>query len=126
MNDRRLTRTASNPLKIADRAMRKMQVPAYWPAPFGVQAIENSGVAVEVKKVIVIWSIPIIVLEEDMSIAAVVVPMDMPVMVMLAELVVDIVTSDMLYVQVSTDSLPARNCDKKVFVDANVVYRVWY
>jgi hypothetical protein len=48
--------------KMAAKAMRKMQVPAYCPAEVGVQDVEKSGVTVEEKKVMAIMLIGIIVL----------------------------------------------------------------
>lgn len=54
-------RTASKPRQMAARAMRNMQVPAYWPVVIGVHGMEKSGVPVEVKKVMAIASMPIIV-----------------------------------------------------------------
>lgn len=44
-----------------ERAIRKMQVPAYWAVVRGVQGVEKRGVFVEVKKVM---AMP---LEEDIS-----------------------------------------------------------
>lgn len=41
-----------------------MHVPAYWPVLFGIQLIENSGVIVEVKKVIAMDDIGIMSLED--------------------------------------------------------------
>ena len=49
--------------------MRNMHVPAYWPALLGVQALEYSGVWIEVKNTIAIELIPINGVEEDMSMA---------------------------------------------------------
>jgi hypothetical protein len=45
--------------------MRNMQVPVYCPVDVGVQAVEKSGVLVEVKNVMAIMSIPIIVIPES-------------------------------------------------------------
>jgi hypothetical protein len=47
--------------------MRNMQVPAYVPAPAGVQAFEYSGVVVDVKNTIIMSDMPIMpdMLEED-------------------------------------------------------------
>jgi hypothetical protein len=58
-------RKASNARKIAASAMRNMQVPAYCPVDVGVQAVEKSGVLVEVKKVMLIMSMLIIVIPES-------------------------------------------------------------
>jgi hypothetical protein len=74
--------------KIAANAIRKMQVPAYCPAEFGVQAVEKSGVTVEEKKVIVIMLIGIVVLmsmsvEPDIALSVAMgmgMVIDMPVM----------------------------------------------
>ena len=44
--------------------MRNIQVPAYCPIVFGVQAEENNGVPVEVKNTIAIESMPIIMSED--------------------------------------------------------------
>lgn len=52
---------------MADRSIRKMQVPAYFPVESGVQALEKRGVVVEVKKVMAIVSMPIIDVLECMS-----------------------------------------------------------
>lgn len=49
--------------KMAANAIKKIQVPAYCPAEVGDQAVENSGVVVEVKKVIDIMLIGIMLLE---------------------------------------------------------------
>lgn len=46
-----------------------MQIPAYWPALWGVKAVDQSGVVVEVKNVIAIESADIIVMEEDVEVA---------------------------------------------------------
>jgi hypothetical protein len=54
---------------MADKSIRKMQVPAYFPVESGVQAEEKRGVFVEVKNVMAIISMPIIDVLEDMSIA---------------------------------------------------------
>lgn len=47
--------------------MRNIHVPAYWPADCGTQDGENSGVVVDVKKVMAIASMPIISVDDDMS-----------------------------------------------------------
>jgi hypothetical protein len=57
----RLMRIANNARKIAEKAMRKMHVPAYCPVELGVQAAENRGVEVAWKKVISIMFMRIIV-----------------------------------------------------------------
>jgi hypothetical protein len=68
---------------MAASAMRKMQVPAYWPGVLGVHAMENNGVVVEEKNVIAIASIPIMLpVEDDISIELVEVGIDIPVMVL--------------------------------------------
>jgi hypothetical protein len=59
------------------RAIKNMQVPAYWPAPLGVHALENSGVVVDVKNVMAISSIPIM-LDDDIFIELVELAMDIP------------------------------------------------
>lgn len=48
---------------MAAKAIRKMHVPAYCPAEFGVQAFEKSDVVVEEKNVMVIMLIGIALLE---------------------------------------------------------------
>ncbi|KIW07055.1 uncharacterized protein PV09_01946 [Verruconis gallopava] len=53
---------------MAERAMRNMHVPAYWPVEFGVQVDEKRGVVVDAKNVIAIVSISIIP-DEDISAA---------------------------------------------------------
>lgn len=58
-NSENRTRSASNPRKMNANVMRNMQVPAYGPAPVGVQAFEYSGVVVDVKNTIIISDIPI-------------------------------------------------------------------
>lgn len=76
-----------------------MHVPVYCPAEVGVHAMENRGVAVDVKNVIAIASIPIMfVVDEDMPIVLVELAMDIPDMVFVAELVTDIlcISIDML------------------------------
>ena len=49
----------------AARKIRKMQVPAYWPVLVGVQSEENSVVAVEVKKAIIIDEACIVLDDDD-------------------------------------------------------------
>jgi hypothetical protein len=61
-------------------AIRNMQVPAYWPAPFGVHAIENRGVEVKMKKVMAMSSMPIM-LDDDMPMVLVELGLDIPDMV---------------------------------------------
>lgn len=58
---KKLTRIASNALKMVAKAIRQMQVPVYCPAESGVQAMEKRDVLVETKNVMDISSIPIIV-----------------------------------------------------------------
>jgi hypothetical protein len=58
-NSENRKRSASKPRKTNDNAIRKMQVPAYVPAPEGVQAFEYSGVVVDVKNTIIIPDMPI-------------------------------------------------------------------
>ena len=72
---------------MAASAMRKMHVPAYCPCVFGVHAIENSGVVLEVKNVIAIVLMPImlVLVLPDMSIAAVALAMDIPDMELVGE-----------------------------------------
>ncbi|PQE06942.1 hypothetical protein CJF32_00009202 [Rutstroemia sp. NJR-2017a WRK4] len=65
---KKLTRTANKARKMAAKAIRNMQVPAYCPVEVGVQVIEKRGVLVEVKNVIAIVSIDInVVADEDID-----------------------------------------------------------
>jgi hypothetical protein len=89
-NLKRLRRIASKDRKMVARATKNMQVPAYWPAPFGVHAFENSGVVVEVKKVIAMSSMPIM-LEDDMSMELVELAIVIPDIVDVGVSVMDIV-----------------------------------
>lgn len=76
------------------KAIRNMQVPAYCPVELGVHDMEKRGVAVEVKKVIAIESIPIIVMldDEDMGMEpAVELAMDIADIVLVADPDPDIV-----------------------------------
>lgn len=59
-NSENRTRSASSPRKMNASAMRNMQVPAYVPAPVGVQAFEYNGVVVDVKNTIIMSDMPII------------------------------------------------------------------
>lgn len=84
---------ASKPRQMAASAMRIMQVPAYWPVVMGVHGIEKRGVLVDVKKVMAILSMPINVswcpeigMECDVEL-----PIAIPDIVMVGELVVDMV-----------------------------------
>lgn len=62
----KLLRITNIARKMIAKAIRNMHVPAYCPVELGVQDIEKRGVAVEVKKVMAIESIPIIsMLDED-------------------------------------------------------------
>lgn len=74
----KLTRSASKARKIAARAIRKIHVPAYCPVDLGVQAIEKSGVVVDEKNVMAMSLMPIMLLEEDISIEPVGVAMFIP------------------------------------------------
>jgi hypothetical protein len=50
------------------KSMRNMQVPAYCPVDAGFQDEEKRAVVLEVKKVMVIWSIPIIIADDELSV----------------------------------------------------------
>jgi hypothetical protein len=90
---------------MAERAMRNMHVPAYCPVDFGVHAIENSGVTVEVKNVMVMESIPIMVVPEDgMSMELVELAMDIPDIVLVGEPDVDMAIPDMGMLLMSLDT----------------------
>lgn len=55
--------TASKARNSTGRTIRKMQVPAYWPALVGVQALEYRGVIVEVKKTMAMSAIDMVIPE---------------------------------------------------------------
>ena len=75
--------------------MRNIHVPAYCPSEFGVQAIDQSGVFGEVKKVIAIESAPIselwpdidmeLSVEDGMLIADIVLDGDISIVMLLVE-----------------------------------------
>jgi hypothetical protein len=99
-----LSRIASNARKIAARATRNTHVPAYRPVEFGDHAIENSGVTVEVKNVMAMVSIPImLVVDDDMSTELVELAMDIPDIVLVGELAMDIVMPDIDMPLISID-----------------------
>jgi hypothetical protein len=50
------------------KSMRNMQVPAYCPVDAGFQDEEKRAVVLDVKNVMVIWSIPIIMLDDELSV----------------------------------------------------------
>lgn len=67
----RLNLTASIARNMTGRMIKNMQVPAYWPALLGVQALEYKGVTVEVKKTMAISAIDMVIpppMEPPMSI----------------------------------------------------------
>jgi hypothetical protein len=66
----RLIRNANSARKIAAKAMRKMQVPAYCHVELGVQAVENRGVEFAWKKVISMMFMPFIfsMLDEEVPV----------------------------------------------------------
>ena len=57
-----LLRMAMSPRNATAKAMRKMQVPAYWPASPGVQAVEKRDVDVDSKKVITMDEVGMVML----------------------------------------------------------------
>lgn len=88
--------------RITERAMRKMQVPAYWPLFAGVQVVEKRGVLVEVKNVIAMVD-----MDMDMDIGEDMPDMEEPVEVAMAMDVVMDMDMDMgmgiVDVDVATD-----------------------
>ena len=92
-----MMRTANNARKIAEKAMRKMQVPAYCPVELGVQAAENRGVEVAWKKVISIISMRIIVPISDGGVPDEV-GMYIPPMALVGELVMGIVMDISMFI----------------------------
>ncbi|KAF5138989.1 hypothetical protein E5D57_002778 [Metarhizium anisopliae] len=51
------------------KAMRNMHAPAYWPAVLGVKAEDQRGVLVEAKKTMVMDSMVMVMLDDDMDMA---------------------------------------------------------
>jgi hypothetical protein len=92
----KLTRTANKARKMAAKAIRNMQVPAYCPIEVGVQAMEKRGVLVEVKNVIAIESIDMnVVPDPDIDIElSVELAMDIADVVVVGDPDVDIVMPD--------------------------------
>jgi hypothetical protein len=84
---------ATRPRKTTASTIMKMQVPAYCPAPFGVQALEYKGVLLEVKKTIFIESMPIMLLDEEPAEVdiGIELSMDMPDIVAVIVVAIDIV-----------------------------------
>lgn len=96
---------ASRARKMAARAIRKIHVPAYCPADFGVHATENRGVVEDAKNAMAMELIPIMSeLEDDMSMELVELAMDIPVVVADAALDMDMVpiSIDMMAFQKSS------------------------
>ena len=78
INGRKFVRRATSPRNSADNVIKKIQVPAYWPALTGVQSLENKGVEVEVKKTIIMSPIDISIDDEGESIPGIEVDEAMP------------------------------------------------
>lgn len=87
---RRFIRTARSARNMVEKTIRNMHVPAYSPVELGIQDMEYRGVLVDLKNVMVIWSIPIIAMPDDEI--PVELGIDMPPMVIVGEpdMVVDI------------------------------------
>jgi hypothetical protein len=83
-----LRRAASSARNMIAKAMRNMQVPAYCPVEAGFQDEEKRAVVVEVKKVMDIWSIPIIMLGVELSVD---VGMDIPAIAVVEDPDMDVV-----------------------------------
>ncbi|KAF2095959.1 hypothetical protein NA57DRAFT_59022 [Rhizodiscina lignyota] len=97
-------RTANKAQKMVAKAIRNLQVPAYCSVELGVQDEEWRGVLVEVKNVIVIESIPIIIIldDEDMGMELPVeLAMDIPDMVFVGDVDIDIVMPDLDMLSIS-------------------------
>jgi hypothetical protein len=61
-------RAASSARKMTAKSMRNMQVPAYCPVVAGFQDEEKRAVVLDVKNVMVIWSIPIIIPDDELPV----------------------------------------------------------
>jgi hypothetical protein len=77
------------------RAMRNMQVPAYCPVEAGFQDEEKRAVVVEVKKVMVIWSMLIIMPGVELSLD---VGMDMPAIAVVDDPDMDVVMDISMFI----------------------------